>query len=790
MNHYQRNCLAAAVSMASSVLALSSYAADNEGFVLEEIIVTSQKRVESLQDVPISVSAIGGEKLAEAGIEKIADLTSFVPNLHMTESGLTTEIRVRGIGTGNNPGFEQSVGQYIDGIYYGRSQLIRAPFLDLERVEVLRGPQAILFGKNSIAGALNMTSAKPTDEFTASIGVAYEPEYHQREFNLMVSGALTDNLRGRVAYRANKEDGYVENTFLDTDEPNRDEQALRLTLAWDVSDDLEVTVKAERNTFDTKGRQVEIVRDDPNTTAHPLFGGRTYSQIGQIFYGAPGFESDQDFKRQSNTQDFSDNELYNYTVTADYQWGENTLTSISGWTGYEFDEVCDCDFTPINFFYTPIEENYDQFSQELRLTSPRGQTVEWIGGLFYQKSELETDGQLLWPNDSPGNSVLGANSTFGGTASERTNNQQTDAWAIFAQATWNVSDELRLTLGARYTEEDKEADRTLTVIDVDTGSPLTAADLNPAVFISGVGLVPVPYLTLWRAQLGIENHAVSGETSESAFTPTVNVQYDITSDIMLYASASEGFKSGGFDTRANTDASFEFDKEEATSYEIGAKTTLADGAAELNFALYYTEYENLQTSQFDGKVGFTVGNAKETVVQGFEVDGRWLLLDGLTLNYALSYLDFEYKDYTNGNCYQNQTPDGVVVNNIRRCDYTGETGGYAPKKTANIGLDYIYALVGDLELRSTLDMQYVDNHNVHTNLDPQYDIDAYTTVNLRIGLSTESWNVALLGKNLTDEDVLTFVGDAPLSGSSFGTQSRYGFVKPPRTVALEASYNF
>lgn len=790
--HYKRFSVAPISAAVFAVLAGAGFQvqAQEDAYMLEEVIITAQKREESLQDVPISVSAVGGEKLAEAGIEKIADLVAYVPNIHMTESGLTTEMRVRGIGTGNNPGFEQSVGQYIDGIYYGRAQLIRVPFLDLERVEVLRGPQGILFGKNSIAGALNMTSAKPTEDFEAEIGVAYEPRYNQRELNLMVSGPLTDSLRGRIAYRANKEDGYVDNTFLDKDGPDRDEEAIRVTLGWDVNDDLEMTFKAERDTFDVRGRQIEIVQDDPNTTAHPLFGGRTYSEIGQVFYGAPGFEDNLDFDRQSNTEDSSENEVYNYTVTANYGLGGNTLTLVSGWTGYEFDEVCDCDFIPINFFYAPIGEEYDQFSQEIRLTSPGGETVDWIAGIFYQKSELETEGALIWPTDSPGNQVLGANSTYGGTAAQRTNDQESEAWAVFAQATWNISEQWRVSLGARYTEEDKEAERNVTIVDVTTGDPLTMADVNTGVYSAGVGLITVPYLALWSSQLGFANHALEGKRSESAFTPTVNVQYDLTPDVMLYASASTGFKSGGFDTRANTDASFEFEEEEATSYEVGAKTAFADGAAELNIAYYYTEYDNLQTSQFDGKVGFTVGNAKESVVQGLELDGRWLLTEGLTLSYAMSYLDFEYKDFRNGNCYQGQVPDGDVVDGVALCDYTGKSGGYAPKKTGNLGLDYIYQLNDAVDLRATLDLQYMDNHNVHTNLDPQYNIDAYTTVNFRIGLSADNWKLALLGKNLTDEDVLTFAADVPLSGSIFGARSRYGFVKPPRTVAVEASYSF
>ncbi|BFM15649.1 TonB-dependent receptor [Maricurvus nonylphenolicus] len=746
---------------------MSQTSVASDGIMLEEIIVTAQKRVESLQDVPISVAAVGGEKLAEAGINKVADLTAYVPNIHMTETGLSTQLRVRGIGSGNNAGFEQSVGQYIDGIYYGRAQLIRAPFLDLERVEILRGPQGILFGKNSIAGALNMTTAKPTEEFEGEIRASYEPEYGVRELTGVISGALTDDLRARLAYRTYKEDGYIENTFTDKDEPNRDEEAVRLTLAWDVNDDLELMLKAERDTFDVKGRQIEIIQDSAAFKVG-AFGdftgtGFNYSDIMENILGQPGFDSDLDYKRQANTEDSSDNEIYNYTLTANYTWGENTLTLVSGWTGYEYDDICDCDYISTNFFYVPSFEEYDQFSQEVRLVSPGGETVDWIVGAFYQSSDLKTGTELLWPGDS-------ASGTFANQSNLRRNAQETDTWAVFAQATWNITDVTRLTVGARYTEEDKEGTRTATIVASDNKTEITDATI----------------LTNWRVRLGTENHDLEGNRSESAFTPTINIQHDLNPDTMIYASASTGFKAGGFDSRANTDASFEFEEEKATTYEIGIKTTFADGAAELNAAYFYTEYDDLQVSQFDGAVGFTVGNAKETVVQGIELDGRWALAEGLVMRYAFAYLDHEYKDYDNGNCYNNQSdPDGDGL-----CDYTGKSGGYAPKKTGNLGFDYNLMLTDSLELRSSIDAQYVDNHNVHTNLDPQYDIDAYTTVDARIEIESEQWSLALLGKNLTDEEIITFAGNAPLSGRNFGTDTFYGFVKRPRTVAVEAAYRF
>ena len=205
--------LLTAIALATiTAVPLSAMAQDTGRLILEEITVTAQKRPETLQDVPISVNVLGNDVLRDAGLDKIEDIQSYVPNLQMTESGISTQMYVRGIGTGNNQGFEQSVGMYIDGVYYGRQQLIRAPFFDLERIEVLRGPQGVLFGKNTIAGALNMTTAKPTDEFSGSVSLE-GGDHGILDARAVVSGPFSDNVRGRLAVRSYEEDGYYRNTF-------------------------------------------------------------------------------------------------------------------------------------------------------------------------------------------------------------------------------------------------------------------------------------------------------------------------------------------------------------------------------------------------------------------------------------------------------------------------------------------------------------------------------------------------------------------------------------------------
>ncbi|GLS26124.1 TonB-dependent receptor [Marinibactrum halimedae] len=817
---------ALALSIASTIattIASHSYAQDDQPHrTLEEVVVTAQKRTESLQDVPISISAVSGEKLADAGIEKIEDIISFIPNIHMTESGLSTQLRIRGMGSGNNQAFEQSVGQYVDGVYYGRPQLLRAPFLDLASVEVLRGPQSVLFGKNSIAGAINMRTARPTDEFEGFISANYAPAQNQQELTGVVSGPITDTLRARLALRSYTEDGWMENTLLDKDSPARDEQSARLTLDWTPTDSLSLSLKLEQNTFDGEGRQLEIIEDnpspqslsqiagvsDPNTAAFLDQFPSTYSNIASVLFNQPAFEAEQNFERQANVDEFSNNDMSNYTFNAEYQLGENTLNWVTGWVEYEYDELCDCDFTSADSFQVFLNEEFEQFSQEIRITSPTGGTVEWIAGAFYQEYDMTYDedfiisdgGLLATAVNGRYNNLI----DLGNFGTRRLYEQTSEAWSVFAQATWNISDTLRLTLGGRFTEEDKEGARSMTIVDFSDGSiPAAVTDsvnCSPGTFtnISETFSIPCVINNVFgvdtqQASTGNRGNNLVGDRTEREFTPLVNLQWDATDDLMVYAAYTEGFKAGGFDTRSNSNAVFEFEDEGATAYEIGFKSSLFGGEAELNGAFFYTEYDNLQVSQFDGAIGFNVVNAAESVIQGFELDGRWAATDYLTVSYGLAYNDFEYTNFPVGGCYQGETPNGIDIDGdgtLDTCDYTGRSGTFAPKKTFNLGAEYIRPITSDINFRSLFDAQYVDNHDVHENQDPKYDIDPYTTVNLRVGIESESWAVALVGKNLTDESVLTYVSNAPLSDSVFGTNTYYGFLRRPRSVAVEGTYRF
>ena len=747
---------------------------------LEEILVTSQKRVETLKDVPISVVALTGEQLQGSGVFVVEDLQKMVPNLNMTVTGLSTQVFIRGIGSTNNQGFEMSVGQYVDGIYYGRQQLMRLPFLDLDRVEVLRGPQGTLFGKNSIAGALNISTAKPTDQFEGSLTAKYGIESDIKEITAMVSGPMSDSVSGRLVARYYEEDGWLENTYLTQDEPQRDEFAVRASLRWQVNDTSDFNLKAEIAEFERVGKQWEITLDEPTLPGSPL-PNLTYSQILGVFGYPEGItDAEQNNVRQGNTNDSSDNEFYNVTLNYQTQVGGITLTSTTGFVGYEYEDLCECDLTAAPVFDVPFNEKFDQISQEFRFSSPGGETVDWLAGIYLQKNELEFRDGIRVPSDSLLRLLAGgALVPLLGTSATRDFETESSSWAIFSQATWNISPDWRFTVGGRFTREDKDGARVINV---------TAADLGS---ISTSPVAPI----LYTAVFAIDNeqftgHNLTGSRTESIFTPVVNFQWDVSPNTSLYASYTEGFKAGGFDTRANVVSSFEFEEEEASAYEIGAKSRFLDDSLELNIAAFMTDYDDLQVSQFDGTLGFTVGNAPETEVSGIEVDGRWAVSDNTLLSFSLATLDHEFKYFPAGNCYNRQVPDGAVVNGVALCDYTGKTGRLAPEISAFLSLKQTFPLSGGLLLAAMVDVSYEDEQNAHTNLDPKFTVDEITRVNVGLSLESETWELALLMRNITDEQQQGFVANVPLSGSSFGTNTFYSVLSRPKEIFLQASYRF
>jgi outer membrane receptor protein involved in Fe transport len=858
-HHFNQLPLAVATAIAFTTM-------PSQAQQLEEVVVTAQKRVESLMDVPISVSALSGDKIADAGIQRSEDLAAYVPNFQVTQDPIGDKINIRGIQSGNQAGFEQSVATFVDGIYRGRGTQSRWSFLDVARVEVLRGPQPTLFGKNTVAGALNITTARPTQEWETELLAGYNTDFEETELQATVSGPLSDTVRARAVVQSREMDkGWVENISYGEDNPVTEELFARLALEWDISDRTQLFFKYEGGDFDVTGQPWVLIEDGPIAPFLDILNvpsGLVYeTAMGNNGFPALGLPADDviDFGSVAKYE----GDTAEAVLQLEHELGNGAVvTAIAGYSEYEYDRYLDADFNPLPVVRFDDTEDFEQTSFELRLTSDTGGTFEYIAGLYYQDNEMYVDGltqfnlntidallggscaQLPGGTDAVvvGDPVATAASVAGlaGANAAVTNacaqtaltqlllpagvqgasryaylDQDTETLAAFTQITWNISDRFRTTLGLRYTQEDKEASQGAWAADYAERNTTALADqstANPqalAAFLIG----EFTYHEFDSSDPGMSR-------DEDSFTWSLNAQWDANDDTMLYASAATGFKAGGFNSfymglpqgmgADSNDAAF--DEEEVLSFEVGAKMTLLDGAAELNIAAFHTSYDDLQASIFSGNTTFIVQNAAEATSQGVEIDGRWQVTEKLMLQGSLGWLDFEYDAFPNQGCvaeqflnfreqaFQQALANGdplgagvasLVVNN-QVCsaagvnDMAGRTSAHSPEWTAAFVANYIQPL-GDYELATSLDVSWSDEVYRQDDLDPISLQDAFTKVNLAVvfGPETGNWDISVLAKNLTDEETTSYVNDTPLFNGA-----RQARMDAPRSIAVRGRIRF
>lgn len=774
---------------------------------LEEILVTANKRTESKADVTTSITSLDGQYLEDMNVNKLEDIINLTDSLHFTESGLSTQFRIRGIGSGNSQGFEQSVAQYIDGVHYGKAQLFRAPIYDVTSIEILRGSQNALFGKDSIGGGIAINTAPATSDFSGKVGIGYNPEFNRYEEDFFINGAITDNLNARLSLRGMQDDTYFENSNEAGTQPSRKEQSARLKLNWNVTESFTLNTKLEASSFNSEGRPYEITQDIKSPLTLDLIARQpgnetlkaipsTFNNIMTVLVGQPPFETNQDWTRQTNATERSNNHVNNITVDGIYDFGTYQWHTKISHVNYGYDELCDCDYTPANIFTLKLDENYSQNTIDSFIKSDEDSTNRWLAGIYYQQSDLKFHDRFFVPSDS----VLKAlGNPLPGSGVDREFSQDGDSFAVYGEYSFNLQEQTQLILSGRYTHDNKDGERTLIIVDANA-TPINSLPLACA-YLYGVKADTVqsnglPYdcgaATPNLAKGFSPGHDLAQSRSEDSFTPAITLNHQLSDFDSVYIAIKSGHKSGGFDPRSNSAKSFEFDEEKAITGEFGLRSQSRDGKYENGITIFKTSYDNLQVSQYDGALGFNVGNANKTESAGFEFDGRILLTDRLLVNYSAGYVDIEYKDFTNGNCYQGQVPNGADSNGDGvpdLCDYSGKQPGFVPSKTGNVGAQYEADLAGGA-LRYSLNVQYVGSHNVHENLDPKGIQESYYMVNAGVSYEVGSFALRLAANNLTNEYVKTYQANVPLSGSTFGTNTFYTFAKPPRSFTASAEYNF
>jgi iron complex outermembrane receptor protein len=777
MKIYRKTALATAI-LGATLAPLSNTL---QAQALEEVIVTATKRAEGMQDVPIAISVVSGDRIEQQGVSNLEELSLYIPSVHIGQSGGNNQVFIRGIGSGNNTGFEQSVGTFVDGVYFGRARNSQAAFLDLERVEILKGPQSTLFGKNTVAGAINITSRRPTEELEGFVESSYNTESEGFTTTAAVSGPLTDTLRGRLVGKYYDEEGYYDNSDPAGDDRSREDKVVRTWLDWDASDDLTLSLKAEYGEFNKEGNLSKIVKSTP--TADFLLGFGPDPDFAK----SVGFNTDQSSSNRPGRDIEDDTDSTILQLDANYQLENHSLKSITSWTEYDFENCTDGDYATTHFADQCKTEDHEQLTQEFILSSELDGKFNYMVGLYYQDATLKTTtntGLILSaiPPIEAGvfallEPVLGFTPPSGFADSEVFSNfdQDTTTWSAFTQVDYDITDRLRIRAGIRYSDDSKDVEnhQFITNLGGTEPNPINTLLLGP-----GALNFRVPYD--YKLNRG-EDHT----------TGSVNLQYDIGDDIMVYFTWANGYKAGGFDESNGLDISREFDDESVDHYEIGAKMELWDNRVRLNMSAFETSFDDLQVSSWE-TASFVVTNAGEATSSGVEADVTIAATDNLTLTGALTWLDAEYDTYEDAGCTIAQQIAGGLAAGCRQ-DLSGSPLQFAPDWSGNVGFTYDFPVTANTNLVFNADAFYSDEVLVAPDNDPVGVQDSYWKVNARLAWEAAdgTWMVAVLGKNLTDETTFNWLNDATLSGTGFGFENAYfGQIEMPRSYELQVRYAF
>ena len=607
--------VACSAAIAASVQSVPSWAQSE--LALEEVIVTATRRDESLQDVAVSVSAIDAE-LGQATVRRLDDLQTFSPNLYIRRSpgiGSGASITIRGIGTQDvDKTLDPAIGVMMDGVFLGTSSGVLMQNFDVQRIEVLRGPQGTLFGKNTTGGLINIVRGDVTMEWGGDLIVTLD-EHGREDIKGVVNVPIVDDKFGVKLFGAQvKSDGFVYNTTLEEDVGGDDVQNYGFAAKWQPSDNFDIKLHYEKT------------KDESDQGAY--VNQNVFTDNTCVFFGqCVTTTTDNEDQNSSNTRNFSDNEYDTTILTANYDFGNMVLTYIGAKRDMDEQNMQSFDASPADFLDMNYFNLWDQESHELRLTTNFDGPFNFVAGLY----SWEVDYTQYWDVSHlhwTYNAILGfplfPDVTAPTSVKTQGQRQQTDSFAAFASADWALGDKWTLTFGGRYTEEEKD-------FSGDNGS----IGYNPA-----------------AGEARPTGHATWEKDAEwSEFTPSASLRFNVTDNTMLWASYAEGFKSGGFFGRQanfmNIDVTFE--PESVQNIEVGFKSTLLNGAMTLNAAYFANDYEDKQESVLvvrgPADVATVVENAATEEISGIEIDLSWQITQNWFLRANYGYLDAKYENF-------------------------------------------------------------------------------------------------------------------------------------------------
>lgn len=752
---------------ASLVLIVFASAAAAQGVEpgggLEEITITAQKRAESLQDTPLAVTALSGEVMEEFARNGVASLAFQTPSVAYSEAGGEAQLYIRGIGSNLfSVGADPSVALNLDGIYLGRTNMGLMQFLDVERVEVLRGPQGTLYGRNATGGAINILSRMPTETFEgyATLGIG---SFNRRELRAAVSGPISDQWSFRVAARGLKDDGYTDD--IDPAGTNNlddnDLKAVRGILRWG-GDALTATLIGDYSEF-----------SNGNTSIRPIDDGLGLAE-------SAGAVTPSDFHTQrNNTPSFHDWQTGGITLNVEWALSDSLdLTWISGYREWDSDFLFNTDGTEIEVTRSTFLFDTSQYSTELRLAGNQG-WGKWLVGAFYFEEDKFGALGLVRANQTGPAGGPALDPTFVPRSFIIAGDNQGEAYAFFGQVDFRLGEDWTLTAGVRYSNETKT--------DLNTQSTLL-----PDTELLGLYTphpIPPPFAVR------------QGKESWDAWTPKLGIEWRPSDAAMLYASYTEGFKSGGFNSLQVSNPPY--DPEYVTSYEIGAKTQWLDNRLRLNAAAFYYDYDDLQVTTFLNSLTY-VTNAAQATIKGIELELQARPVDEFDVGASLSWLDATYDEFmavygtcrpTNAALDPAHCPNPAITT-PRLVDVSGNRLNNAPEWKGNAYARYTFqlpsgslALIGEVAYQGDL---YI---NTPTNSDFMKQT-AITLLDARIAWTSASGaaEIGVYGKNLLDEEYfhnfVQFTSTSDARRDVFGIGNVLGYAAVGRNWGLDFTWRF
>jgi iron complex outermembrane receptor protein len=777
----------------SLLLFLANSALAGTPRVLEEVLVTAQKTTQSAQDVPISLTALDGAIMRDIGATGLADMAPYMPNVRFSSESdpALAQINIRGFGSNPlNAAFESSVGFVQDEIFFGRPSYFAEAMFDVDRVEVLRGPQGTLFGKNTIAGVFNVTSIGPSEEFSGNVRLSQsDPDETRIEGG--VGGKLTDGLGLRLSGLTTQRDGELYNQFLDRRDDQYEQDALRLKLRFDFAENLSSDLTAVTSETSVNYWGLQLMELDEGT--------RTFLQNYD-----PAIEDDPaNFTSSYNTPGFLDKTSDTLGLVTRWDiggWGaldESAAVLVLADSSLTIDSLVDLDASPADIAQLTVVSDYEQQSAEFRFTGSAGglfgmgDSLDFVAGLFLFESSFEQLTKILVGEHfadyllsddalqlASGNSAQTSGGLLGGlnpaalglvgaSGSAAIGEDyyrldyllELESQALFAQMTWALNEHWVVTPGIRYNREQKVVDAL------------------------GQGVCPVASISqpcVMKTALSAEDYQARNlKRSESDMSPKLSLQYYFRESLNSFLTVSKGFKSGGFNASSFGGDDLVFKPEKAVTLELGIKGRFFDNTLRVNAAVYRTEFDDLQVLAFNGAF-FDVTNAATAISEGVELDFVWLTpFEPLSLRGSFGLLDARYDNYSNA-----PAPIDQGVNATQ--DLSGRTIALAPEQTATLTPTLTVPVFG-LGLSASVDVLYQGDQYTDTDLDEATFLAGYTSYSARVSLGAQDqrWALTLGGSNLSDERILNQVLDTVFFPKTYNSRQKAG-----RKIFLALSFKW